>query len=320
MCADRSACRRCSASVAWSSAPPSRRDSRLPIRYRSCTSRSRPWFSTRTCGPASNRLTTRGSPKTVRKPSRRAVTRKRVPITATRYADCRSLIALPRCARSALRESAVTLIRSQARSSGGREGRVARLVDRLVELRAVQLRVAAAPAPAAPGACPARRSARPRPPGSGPRRGSWTAGARSPPRCAPSSASPSASCTAASEVESRCAVASSRIDHAGPGEQQPCDRQPLPLTARQAVPPLADHGVQPVREPGDQLLQPGPAQRRPTARPPSPRARASSRLARIDSWNRCPSWVTSPSASRIVSNDRSRTSTPPIRTAPASTS
>src|SRR3954452_7158523 len=148
MCADRSACRRCSASVAWSIAPPpSPREKRLPSRYSSCTSRSRPWSSTRTCAPASARLTTRGRPKIVRKPSRRAVTRKRLPITATRYAALTS--------RDGRRRALLLLSGSPgwrrphppaaggARSSGRHQRRVARLVDRLVELRAVQLGVPA---------------------------------------------------------------------------------------------------------------------------------------------------------------------------------
>ena len=54
----------------------------------------------------------------------------------------------------------------------------------------------------------------------------------------------------------------------------------------------------------------GPGAARPTARRSSASGRASSRLARTDSWNRWPSWVTMPSVSRIVAADRSRTSTP----------
>ena len=44
------------------------------------------------------------------------------------------------------------------------------------------------------------------------------------------------------------------------------------------------------------------------------------RLSRIDSWNRCPSWVTIPMVSRSEAKVASRTSVPPIRTAPEVTS
>jgi hypothetical protein len=49
-------------------------------------------------------------------------------------------------------------------------------------------------------------------------------------------------------------------DDAGVGQQQPGDRQPLALAAREAVPPLADDGVEPVGEGGDEVGQAGPAE------------------------------------------------------------
>ena len=51
--------------------------------------------------------------------------------------------------------------------------------------------------------------------------------------------------------------------HPRVGQQQPGDGQPLPLAAGQPVAALPDHGVQPVRQRGDQVVQPGPAQRVP---------------------------------------------------------
>ena len=47
---------------------------------------------------------------------------------------------------------------------------------------------------------------------------------------------------------------------------------------------------------------------------------ASSRFSRTDSWNRWPSWVTMPRVCRSEAKLRSRTSTPPMDTVPASTS
>ena len=91
----------------------------------------------------------------------------------------------------------------------------------------------------------------------------WSAARIVDSRCAmtiavrPLSASASAACTAASEVESRCAVASSRIDDARLGQQQPGDGQPLALTAGEPVAALPDDGVQPVGQRLDQLAEPG---------------------------------------------------------------
>ena len=64
----------------------------------------------------------------------------------------------------------------------------------------------------------------------------------------PSMARSSARWTAASDSESRWAVASSSTTIGGRLQQQPGDRQPLPLTAGQPVAALPDHRVQPVRQ------------------------------------------------------------------------
>ena len=85
--------------------------------------------------------------------------------------------------------------------------------------------------------------------------------------------------------------------HAGSLQQQPCDRQPLLLTAGQPVPAIAHHRVEPVRQAAQQTgdlgvlcvaqiccsLASGAAYRR---------------LARIVSWNMCASCVTYPTVCR----------------------
>ena len=77
----------------------------------------------------------------------------------------------------------------------------------------------------------------------------------------PASASASAACTAdlGLGVEVRGGLVQDH--HPRPGEQQPGDGQPLPLAARQPVPALAHHGVQPVRQRVEQVAEPGAAQR-----------------------------------------------------------
>ena len=92
-------------------------------------------------------------------------------------------------------------------------------------------------------------------------------------------------------------------DDARPGEQQAGDRQPLTLAAGEPVAALADHRVEAVGQRARRGRPAGPGAARPTARRRSAPGRASSRLARSDSWNRWPSCVTSPSAPRIASND-----------------
>ena len=63
----------------------------------------------------------------------------------------------------------------------------------------------------------------------------------------PASASARASATSASDVESRCAVALVE-DHDGRfGQQQPGDRQALPLTTGEPVSTFSDNGFQTVR-------------------------------------------------------------------------
>ena len=108
-------------------------------------------------------------------------------------------------------------------------------------------------------------------------------------------------------------------DHAGVGQQQPGDGEPLPLAAGEPVAALADDGVEPAGQARDQ----GASRARRSADHSSSSVAstlASSRLDRMESWNRWPSWVTMPEVERSASKLRSRTSTPPSRTAPASTS
>ena len=85
------------------------------------------------------------------------------------------------------------------------------------------------------------------------------------------------------------------------GQQQPGDGQPLPFAAGEAVAAFADDRVQAVGQRGDQAVEAGRGAGRPTCRPRSASGRASSRLARTESWKRWPSWVTMPSVSRSES-------------------
>ena len=101
------------------------------------------------------------------------------------------------------------------------------------------------------------------------------------------------------------------------GEQQPGDREALALAAGEPVAPLADHVSRPSGSERDEVVEAGLARARPTARRRSASGRAKRRFSRTVSWKRWPSWVTMPSVSRSESNVRSRTSTPPTRTAPA---
>ena len=75
-------------------------------------------------------------------------------------------------------------------------------------------------------------------------------------------------------------------DHARVGQQQPGDGQPLPLAAGQPIAALPDHGVEPVRQRGDQGVQAGPPQRVPQVVVRCASGPASSRFSRTDSWNR----------------------------------
>ena len=69
----------------------------------------------------------------------------------------------------------------------------------------------------------------------------------------PDRASSSAAWTAASDSESRCAVASSRIDDVGRLEQHARDREALPLAAGQPVAAVADDGVDAVGQARDEV-------------------------------------------------------------------
>ena len=73
----------------------------------------------------------------------------------------------------------------------------------------------------------------------------------------PARASASACWIRASFSESRWEVASSRIDDRRVLQQQPGDGQPLLLAAREAVAPLADHGVVAVGQGGDDVVDAG---------------------------------------------------------------
>ena len=106
-------------------------------------------------------------------------------------------------------------------------------------------------------------------------------------------------------------------DDARPLEQHPGDRQPLLLAARHPVAAVADHGVEAF---GERRHEPrsGRPPSRSTSSPSVASGRARARLARMVSWNRCASWLTTPIASRRESSVTPRTSTPPMRTAPRS--
>ncbi len=57
--------------------------------------------------------------------------------------------------------------------------------------------------------------------------------------------------SAAAAAASRCAAGSSSTSSAHVGEQRAGEREPLPLTARDAVPPLADVRVEAVGQARD---------------------------------------------------------------------
>ena len=105
----------------------------------------------------------------------------------------------------------------------------------------------------------------------------------------------------------------------GSGQEEPGDGEPLPLPARQPVPALADHGVEPVGQGGHQVGEARRVERRPELVVGGV-GRGVAQVGPHVSWNRWPSWVTTPTAARMSSKASSRTSTPPSRTAPASTS
>ena len=127
-------------------------------------------------------------------------------------------------------------------------------------------------------------------------------------------------CTATSDSESRCAVASSRITMLGRLEQQPGDRQPLLLAAGEPVAAVADDGVEPVGQRARRARRSARPRSAHTARRRWRPAGRSAGWSRIVSWNMCASWVTTPIASRSESWVTSRTSSPPTRTAPERTS
>ena len=115
----------------------------------------------------------------------------------------------------------------------------------------------------------------------------------------PARASASAACTAASDVESRWAVASSRITTRGRASSMPGDGEALALAAGEPVAPLADHGVQAVGQRRDRAAPAGPCASASHSSSSVASGRAKRRFSRTVSWNRWPSWVTSPSVSRI---------------------
>ena len=104
------------------------------------------------------------------------------------------------------------------------------------------------------------------------------------------------------------------------GQQQPGDRQALALAARQPVAALADHGVETVGQRAHEPRQPGLVERRPQVVVARHRARRSAGWPGSCRGTGGRPGVTTPTVDWIESNDRSRTSTPPRRTAPASTS
>jgi len=112
----------------------------------------------------------------------------------------------------------------------------------------------------------------------------------------------SASCTAASDSESRCAVALVQHHHRRVGQQQPGDGEPLPLTAGEPVAALPHHGVQPVRHRVEQFAQPGPVQRLDQLGVGGLRAGVSAGWRGSCRGTGCPFLVTTPTAPRIASN------------------
>ncbi len=136
----------------------------------------------------------------------------------------------------------------------------------------------------------------------------------------PARAAASASCTAASDSESRWAVASSRITTAGPGQQQPGDGEPLALAAEKPVAALPHHRVEAVGQRRDELIEPGLARASHRLVVGGVRAGEEQVVARSVSWNRWPSWVTTPTAVRSASKRQVAHVDAAERTAPPSTS
>ena len=177
--------------------------------------------------------------------------------------------------------------RGERSTSPVRPGSVAEATARrrclLGELGAVQVGVEPARGRAARGGCPARRCGRRRRRGSGRRRDRGQPVGdhqRGPAGAGPSSR---ARWTAASDSESRCAVASSRTTSAGALEQQAGDGEPLLLAAGQPVAAVAHDGLEALGQVERSGRRSGRPQR---LRPSAPRWRRGGRSAGWPGWCR----------------------------------
>ena len=106
--------------------------------------------------------------------------------------------------------------------------------------------------------------------------------------------------------------------HGRIGQERAREREPLPLTARELRPLLADQGVEPVRERGDPLVRAARSRSASSRSASEAAGRASLRFARIVESKTCASWPASANCRRTSSCRYSRTSRPSIVTRPCS--